>query len=280
VNQKYNLKRLFIGIRRNIIYSNGLQICFERILRPEAKIAHYIWKGRFYFVVDPSVKDQMSLHEIFNFRVYDSYLAACSFPEQQISYVNVGANVGAFDVRLLEFGLEIRNSLAVELNPHTFDRCKVNFHANAVPTTLINAGVAGAEGMVDFLPSRSSLGDSIFASKGPKDDRTVPVQLLTLETLLNTYASHNSQYDLLKLDCEGAEYPILRQTSVAMFRRFRYIIIEFHREPHGETLAAAISKLRDAGFAACDREPRQLPFVGLFIRADGQSSQSFGIQPG
>jgi FkbM family methyltransferase len=263
----HSLRRFITGVRRNLNYSNGWQICFDRIFRPDAKLAHFIWQGRYYFVVDPSVRDHLSLHEVFNARVYDPYLAACLLPGREIRYVNVGANVGAFDVKLLEFGFRIKAGVAAELNPYTFERCQVNFHANAVPTKLINVGVAGAAATIDFRPSPGSLSDSIYAPAGAPSERAVPVRLLTLDSLLAGHTEGESEFDLIKLDCEGAEYPILRQTPVEVLRRFRYLIVEFHREPSGESLAAASEALHAAGFVGRYRGPRNLPFVDFFTRS-------------
>jgi FkbM family methyltransferase len=213
-----------------------------------------------YFVVDSAAKDQFGLHEIFCDRIYDGYLAGCHFPDARIRYVNVGANIGGFDVKLVEFGLTIIDRIAVELNPETASRCQVNFRANAIAAKLVVAGLAGKEGSVGFFPQRNSLTDSIFSPVLP-GKTCIQIRLLSLESLLLEFSPDNPEFDLLKLDCEGAEYSIISQTSPAVLESFRYIIVEFHPEPVGESVAAAYSKLAACGFSGIYRGAR----TGLFL---------------
>jgi FkbM family methyltransferase len=263
---------LFHGMRQSLQYSNGWQICFDRIFRRQAKLACYTWRDRFYFVANPSAGDHLSLHEIFCRRIYDAHLGACAFPGNRVKYVNVGANIGGFDVKLRELGLSIGESLAVELNPRTLDRCRVNFQANNIPAKLVQAGVAGADGTVIFRPQRHSLEDNIFSRGDSGDGAGIPVRLVTLATLLREHAAENAEFDLLKLDCEGAEYAILRETPVALLRRFRYLIVEFHEEPPDESVARCYDRLREAGFVGDQRGPPRRPgprdgaFTDLFRR--------------
>jgi len=63
-----------------------------------------------------------------------------------------------------------------------------------------------------------------------------------MDSLLNNLNIENC--DFLKMDCEGAEYEILRNTSQAGFRRIARISMECHSNRTSE--AATI--LRNAGF--------------------------------
>jgi len=269
------LKRLVPGVCRNLRYSNGWQVCFNRIFHNEARMEHYVWKGRFHFVADPGVNDQFSLHEIFIGRTYDAHLAKCARPGGRLKYVNIGANIGGFDVKVMEMGYRIHESVAVELNPSTFDRCKVNFRANGVSVTLVNAGIAGGDGSVDFSPAANSLADSIYRNLG-RPAGGVAVRLLTLVTLLKEHPDDGSEFDLLKLDCEGAEYAILRHTPVPVLRRFRNILVEFHEDPPNASLDDACRKLEQAGFVGANRGQSGGAFVDLFVRSGGATPPGEG----
>jgi len=264
---KTSLRRLALGMYRNMRYSNGLQICYNRIFRHGSRLEHYVWKKRFHFVADPRVNDHFSLHEIFCGRIYDSLLARCASTDGRCKYVNVGANIGGFDVKVMEMGFGIDGSVAVELNPATCERCRVNFRANGVAATLINAGIAGEDGTVDFHPGADSLQDSIYGIRGGVGGAAV--RLLSLGRLMEDYPGDGSGYDLLKLDCEGAEYAILRHTPISALRRFRNILVEFHAEPPGGSVDDAYRKLGQAGFAGANRGPRKGVFVELFTRSGG-----------
>jgi FkbM family methyltransferase len=229
-------------------------------------MAHYIWKNRLVFICNPKLGDHRSLQECLCERAYDDLLDRCCFLSNQITYVNIGANIGAFDFLLIDRNLHIKTSLAVELNPFTYLRCLLNFQANQLTSTrLVNAGLAGMNGSLKFQPSTNSRSDSIFETANTKSDG-VEVELLTLETLLNNYSNKLTVFDLLKLDCEGAEYGVIRLSSVDVLRRFQHIIVEFHPEPENESVNAAYAKLKQAGFSSMRTRPGKFLFTDLFIR--------------
>jgi hypothetical protein len=110
------------------------------------------------------------------------------------------------------------------------------------------------------------MGDSIYHGAG----QTVgtPIELMTLEALLERYGSDRQDYDLLKLDCEGAEYAILRLTPAAVLRRFRYLVIEFHSEPPGESVEVVYAALAKRGFASHLGRRSAFRCTDLFARED------------
>jgi len=207
------------------------------------------------------------VQEIFAEDCYGPFLDACSFSGGRVSYVNVGANIGAFDLWLRDRGLHIHQGLAVELNPLTCERCARKFQLNALTgVKLVPCGVAGRDEVTNFHPGGHSLADSIL-SRTRSAAGGVPVELVTLATLLQRHDAGRGEFDLLKLDCEGAEYEILRESTVATLRRFRYIVAEFHPEPAGESVAAAYTRLGAAGFASRAGAPGVFRFTDLFVRA-------------
>jgi hypothetical protein len=54
--------------------------------------------------------------------------------------------------------------------------------------------------------------------------------------------------DLLKLDCEGAEYPILLNTPSALFARIHRIILEYHSSTTSAEHVALVKYLEQAGY--------------------------------
>ncbi len=69
-------------------------------------------------------------------------------------------------------------------------------------------------------------------------------------------------------DCEQAEYAILKSTPAEVLGKFRYIIIEFHPEPAGESVIEAQTKLKAAGFQLAHTLPNaHCPgFTSVFVR--------------
>ena len=261
------LLEILRGLRSNLKFTNKFQLIYDRLFRRDLPLTHYIWKNRLFFICNSKLGDHIAVQECLCERAYDSLLDQCQFPDKRISYVNIGANIGAFDLLLLDRGLMVEAGLAVELNPLTAARCLVNLQANGLfSTRMVNAGVAGTNEIISFNFLGLSLSDSIFTKPKPGKAGT-PVELLTLETLLEKHAEPFRQFDLLKLDCEQAEYSIIRMTSVPVLQKFRYIIVEFHPEPKGETIHAAYDKLVAAGFRSRQTRPSQSRFTDVFIRS-------------
>jgi FkbM family methyltransferase len=260
------LHDLLKGLRSNLKFSNWVELIYDRLARRRIRLARYIWKNNFVFLCNSNLRDHISIQECFCERVYDFLLDQCSFPSNRIAYVNVGANIGAFDVLLLERGLTIDTGLAVELNPHTAARCVVNFQSNGIDTThIVNAGVAAGNGRIKFNQTGTSVSGNIFFEPADPTEGA-QVDLVTLETLLERHASHFPRFDLLKLDCERAEYGIIDTASTVLLRKFRYIIVEFHPPLENQSVEAAYAKFKSAGFSPLRNQWNKFEFLELFSR--------------
>ena len=261
------LADLLKGYRSNFRFANRFQVLYDRIFRRHLPLTHYVLKNGLVFICSSRLGDHIAIQECFCEHVYDRFLDRCQFPANRIAYVNIGAHIGAFDLMLAERGLIIEKGLAVELNPQTFAKCVVNLQANGFwSVKAVNAGIGENDRLIRFNPSGLSIGDGIFSQS--EAGEAVEVQLLTLATLLERHAGNFPRFDLLKLDCERAEYAILRTSAPGLLRKFRYLIIEFHPPPKGESVETAYSKLKDAGFVPLENRRSDTDFVDLFTRAD------------
>lgn len=265
-----SLRHRLRGLKANFKFSNRWQVIYDRIFRRDLSLTHYIWKNRLVFICNPVLGDHRSLQECLCERAYDVWLDQCCFRTDGITYVNVGANIGAFEFLLIDRNIRIQTGLAVELNPFTYLRCLLNFQSNHLTATrLVNAGLAGTSGSLRFQPSVNSRSDNIFTPANAGGGG-VKIELLTLETFLDNHASRSDGFDLLKLDCEGAEYGIIRHSPIDVLRRFQHIIIEFHPEPENESVDAAYARLQQAGFSSMRTRPGEFIFTDLFIRNEVQ----------
>lgn len=256
------------GFRSNFNFANRFQVTYDRIFRRDLALTHYIWKNQFVFVCSSRLGDHRAIQECFCERVYDAYLDRCDIAGNKITYVNIGAHIGAFDVLLAERGLTIEAGLAAELNPQTFAKCVVNLQANGFrQTKVVNGGIGEKDGRLLFNPSGLTLGDGIFAPAQTSTDGAVEVEQFTLRTLLERHAGHFPRFDLLKLDCTQAEYAIIRSSPAELLRKFRYIIVEFHPVPEGESIEAAYSRLKEIGFSPWLDRRSDTDFVDLFTRS-------------
>jgi len=76
-----------------------------------------------------------------------------------------------------------------------------------------------------------------------------PIRALSLADALST--NHIAHLDLLKLDCEGAEYPILLQADPLIFHRIDRIVMEVHDNAHSHYHNELIELLHSQGYHTC-----------------------------
>lgn len=165
-----------------------------------------------------------------------------------MTVVDVGANQGFFTLYAASKGATV---YAFEPCADNFDVLKWNVTRNGLEdrVKLFNVAVTSKKGEVSLFVGRDASGNVLSETvstcnpdtEGKSSDANL-VSSVTLDSLLSDL--NISRCDLLKVDCEGAEYEILRSTSRESFRKIERISMECHERRMEE--AAAI--LRDAGF--------------------------------
>jgi FkbM family methyltransferase len=244
------LRNKWHGFRSSFAFSNWLELLLIRGLRPGRRIVVYEWRKRFILTCDTRVLDHYSPKEALADGAYDLSIKR-SLRNGVCNYVNIGANIGAFDVAVAAQG-KVACALSVEMSPRTYQRLLFNLQANDFSQVqTLNCGVAGESGIYQAALTDCSLADSLWSNQTQANvHETVAVPVQTLEECLLQADHSGAEFDLLKLDCEGAEYGIIRQSSVATLRRFRHVVMELHGTPPGESEEALRHKLTAAGFTA------------------------------
>ena len=121
----------------------------------------------------------------------------------------------------------------LEPSPANAQLVRLNLERNNVNGQVVEAAVGARDGTAHFQDGLdSNLGH--LASDG---GREVPV--VSMETLLGRLPS-GAQVDLVKMDIEGGEGPLLRE-NLGWLGRVRSLIAEFHPEVIDYPAAAALS---------------------------------------
>ena len=113
-----------------------------------------------------------------------------------------------------------------------------NIQANGLEA-IIQAerlAVVGLAGPPVRFPRRSDVMNAILPDSSDSED----YDLVPTTTLSSIVAGRNL-IDLMKLDCEGAEYDILLQAGEADVRKVTEIRMEIHRGPREELIARLMS---------------------------------------
>jgi len=179
--------------------------------------------------------DAWSVKEAFLDRFYERYGSKI---QADWHIVDIGAAIGEFTIfaaRKAPMGQVV----AFEPNGDSFLLLSENLKLNAVNNArAVNAGVwskAGAMSL-DLANAEPLQAQTQFTEEVDRPGFGIPV--ITLGQVIADYLP--AGLDLLKLDCEGAEYPILFSADQSVLNLVKRIIMEYHdldaRQNH-QTLA-------------------------------------------
>ncbi|MCB0596325.1 MAG: FkbM family methyltransferase [Lewinellaceae bacterium] len=182
------------------------------------------------------------LREVFAARAYADYFP---FYEEAV-IVDVGAHFGYFSIfASLNAGPEA-TIISVEPSQHNYNILRRNIRDSKVENVYpIRAAIADTAGEADLYLSRPENHSLFREGDGPVE--TEKVRSITLDTLLQE--QDLEEIDFLKLDCEGAEYPILLEAGSALLDRITTISLEFHDLKRQEYTGLALAlHLKAYGF--------------------------------
>lgn len=160
-------------------------------------------------------------------------------PEAGWHVVDVGANIGVFSLWAERLGADVT---AFEPEPRTFASLVTNVAGRRISprqAALVGEAAPTVRLYLSELDStrHTAMGKEIESGEPLRDFVDVPA--VTVADVVG------SGCDLLKLDCEGAEFEALLRTDDDTLRRARRIIIEFHRIAGSPE--AIVDRLESAG---------------------------------
>jgi FkbM family methyltransferase len=166
--------------------------------------------------------------------------------------INSKSRILSFGVgKNLSFEYELVSQFACKVDvfdptPKSIDWFRKNNSVQSV--VMYEYGVANADGFLEFMPPENPDHVSHTAVKGVY--KTVPIQLKVqkLSTILENLQIQN--VDILKMDIEGFEYPVIKDLITSGIRPVQ-ILIEYHHRFHGfsfESTKISVDSLREYGY--------------------------------
>lgn len=148
--------------------------------------------------------------------------------------IDIGANIGVFSLYAAQSGVE--RIYAYEPNRSAYNVLLRNISVNGLEKTISpkRLAVSGCDRETVKIPLGSSPYNQI--TRGNSGEDFEEVSTVTLDTIINE--NNFDSVDLLKIDCEGAEYEIIPGLSKSAFSRLREIRMEFHDGPLNELISA------------------------------------------
>jgi len=165
--------------------------------------------------------DEFIISEIFTKKEYD--VKEFDIIKNPI-IVDVGAHIGCFTLKMAKI-FKDGNVFSFEPMKSNFNLLLENIELNKLSNvSIFNLGVARNEGKDKLnIDDNNTGGHSIIYT--PSSNLEI-IECITLE---NIFEDNNiSEIDLLKLDCEGAEYQILYNLPDDYFKKIKNIILEYH----------------------------------------------------
>jgi len=240
---KYLLKIPFV-------YVNSWQgyLAIFGLLNQAKEYRYKMWNGlRFY--TTGSKWDFFILNEIFVIREYDVKLK-----KDPAVIVDVGANIGSAS---LFFAKKYPKAKVYSIEPFesNFNRLEKNIYTNKLDDRIkaFNIAIGGKRAKMPLYICEDNNGCHTIVKSLNPNARRVEVDVESFEPFLKR--NNISRVDLLKLDCEGAELPILN--SIKDFSKIDNIVMEVT----AGQMAEAKLLLEIKGFIVSQVEGRPLLFA-------------------
>lgn len=154
--------------------------------------------------------------------------------------IDIGANIGVFALFAAFSGA--KGVYAFEPSASSYEVLSKNIVANGLDSIIQakRVAVVGLPSAPVKFPRSSDVMNAILPDSSDSDDYDL-VPTITLSEIVSPLDS----VDLLKMDCEGAEYDILLRAGEADIRKAAEIRMEYHRGPRDELIA----RLTGLGYA-------------------------------
>lgn len=213
---------------------------FLKLSRPERQTVTLRKEGLAFAVRSPM--DVWSIKETFLDRFYERFGAKIG---KGWTIIDIGGGIGEFTLFAALASPENR-VLVFEPFPESYALLQYNLQINQVANVQICPYAIGAESGEVFLDTSAKEPLQFSSGNEVRSAATLAVPSLSLEAVFSRFDIQTC--DLLKLDCEGAEYPILLNTPLSLFRRIHRIVMEYHEIATSERQTALVKYLGQAGY--------------------------------
>jgi len=264
---RFAAKRLF-----SRSYYRRLSQILAHPLRFYAVLALKLMPGWSKGPVDIRLKDGKTIRvrEFWTLFLFDEiFVENCYEPPEAMkrapfgTVIDVGANIGLFTLRCKQLWPEAR-VVAIEPHPGNFHLFEEHVEINRLSDVQpMQVGIAEKCGHFDlYIADRNIAGHSMY--KKTADSHSISIPTCTLADVMPKTEA-GSGGTLLKIDCEGCEYPLLSTLTQEIADRISCIVFEPERGLYD--VEVLIEKLRSLGFSISDSK-------GLVVAARGQGSQN------
>lgn len=179
-------------------------------------------RNEIFLKIRPKTTDRTIFNEIWLRQFYTP--KTFEIGESDIVF-DLGAHIGLFSVFAATLAKKGR-VYSFEPLPDNFELLKDNIRLNNLKNIKpINKAVANESGTREFILSDNASGN-YFASFRDNKENKITVQTINLEEFIK--GNNINVIDFLKIDCEKAEYEILFNCPLEIFKSIKKISMEHH----------------------------------------------------
>jgi FkbM family methyltransferase len=222
----------------------------------------YLFRNGAQLIISRGV-DHVPIIEIFLNEDYGT------IPDNSV-VIDLGANIGVFTIYATTTAPSVR-VYAYEPCPDFCAVLKENVRLNRRDETVhcFNLAVASEVGRRDlYMSSGAFFFPTLIGATNHGNQERVEVRCTTLAQIMES--NHLEHVDLLKIDCEGAEYEILYPTPRSRLQRISEIRMEYHNldsnERHVDGLQRFFTK---NGFTVTRFQPTSETNGTLWVEREG-----------
>jgi len=138
--------------------------------------------------------------------------------------IDIGANIGVYSV-FAASGSKNTVIYAYEPMVGSYNQLLENININKLENriTPFNLGVAAEKGVRTLNLAETSPFNSMY---GLRTEKSVEINCVTLKDIFDE--NRIAECDILKIDCEGAEFEILYNTPEKVLKKIKEIRLEYH----------------------------------------------------
>lgn len=227
-----SVKNKMNGLFACLNFDNPFQLILSRLIFCKSRFVAHRLNG-VQFVSDQEGGDECGLRPCLIEGMYDPFIKATGIIKSTspLKVVDIGANAGGFSLIFSVFKIQVEKLVAVEMNPLTYSRMRLNLLTNFGPQAIpINAAIGGYSINLNVPFTFGGTGESVnFSEEACKSacKSSFIVPMRTLDDLLNS-EFEGQKIDLLKMDIEGSEWEILEFGRCQRLRDCRHLLIELH----------------------------------------------------
>jgi len=246
----FNALRIFRQLHRH--FENPYVITLLRLGLIKLKYYPYtIHKGQSTYLMlarpaTTALADLFVLREVLVEETYRDVLPI--LPPKGLRVVDIGANLGSFTIWLSQ-ATKVDEAFCFEPEPDSFRLLQFNLTRNGCAFAhALESAVGGRSRPGQITLKQDSPGGTNIYTPAPGGERPQgrAIQVVAFSEWLSQTPG---AFDLLKMDCEGSEWEIVRQTAPSDLARFGAVVAEVHEDPDGLQPAGQFGALiESAGF--------------------------------